>query len=297
MATARGQKSIPQNMTTTASRKRNTPQAEVWGYADPGPDDERRWRMERDTMEDRMQDFLTSFPASHWRPWDGPILHQSYKTLDQADKRLHRMVHDPAKTGNFNIIISADDPMADIKLMLGSLVSHCMLAKNGLGNPIYSEAAKPPGDHASPYNIIFRTLKLRSFEMGLTKFGDVSRSGQDTYRVRHAWIRPWGMCDTSVTREVVEEMANMLCHILGFMPAYPEQFGGLIPPLGFIHPPRTMHQALPQEAGSPHRPDIASSSGGHGGLVHSHPQVGHGPKTQELQELYPCTHESTFQFI
>jgi hypothetical protein len=54
--------------------------------------------------------------------------------------------------------------------------------------------------------------------------GDLTRNNNET-GLRHAWIKPIGV--PYATRELQEEMANMLCSLVGYIPPFPEALGGL----------------------------------------------------------------------
>jgi hypothetical protein len=60
-----------------------------------------------------------------------------------------------------------------------ALKGHIMLMRDSDEQQIIHQFTKdrnanvPKGDHASPWDILFRTVKLRIFKMGLTKNGDL----------------------------------------------------------------------------------------------------------------------------
>ena len=90
------------------------------------------------------------------------------------------MILDVKAHSQFNIIMHMNDPKANIEAMHKALRSHIMLAKDSDEHQIIHQTSKdknpavPKGDHASQWDILFRTVKLHSFKMGLTKSGDLS---------------------------------------------------------------------------------------------------------------------------
>ena len=62
--------------------------------------------------------------------------------------------------------------------------------------------------------------------------GDLTNTGAET-DIRHAWICPHQMYP--ITKEVREEGANILCHVIGRMPPFPEALGGIpVPAIGNV---------------------------------------------------------------
>ena len=215
--------SAPGPWSAKARREKNTDEAHVWGHDDPP-------LAEPDALERKMATFLSSFPASHWRPRVGAVIKMSYPRFPQLDKQAGIMVTEPGGV-KFNIILNMDDPVANIEVMHARLRNHFMLGPRpwtigSSGNEITHNSGKGTGDHASQWDIIFRTAKLRTFKMGLTKHGDLTLSKAET-GIRHAWIamHGWG----NPTEEEKQEMANFLCHLIGFQPPYPKSFGGALP--------------------------------------------------------------------
>ena len=79
----------------------------------------------------------------------------------------------------FNVIMHRQDPMANIDAILLALKGHILLLKGNNGEDYIIQTTKDtnpdvkPGDHASQKDIIFRTPKLRTYKLGLTKNGDL----------------------------------------------------------------------------------------------------------------------------
>lgn len=62
--------------------------------------------------------------------------------------------------------------------------------------------------------------------------GDLTNTGAET-DIRHAWICPHQMYP--ITKVVREEGANILCHLIGRMPPFPEALGGIpVPAIGNV---------------------------------------------------------------
>ena len=66
---------------------------------------------------------------------------------------------------------------------------------------------------------------MRTFQIGLTKHGDTTATGVDR-GIRHFWIS--NMCNTT-NQELSEEMANICCHLVRYVPAFPQGLGGQLP--------------------------------------------------------------------
>ena len=208
--------SAPGPWSAKARREKNTDEAHVWGHDDPP-------LAEPDALERKMATFLSSFPASHWRPRVGAVIKMSYPRFPQLDKQAGIMVTEPGGV-KFNIILNMDDPVANIEVMHARLRNHFMLAIGSSGNEITHNSGEGTGDHG--FQWIFRTAKLRTFKMGLAKHGDLTHSKAET-GIRHAWIAMHGW--SNPTEEEKQEMANFLCHLIGFQPPYPNSFGGALP--------------------------------------------------------------------
>jgi hypothetical protein len=218
----------PENMGKTANQHRNTRLAGVWGHQDneiqPIPDGV--------TVEEAVDRYLASFPASHWRPIAGKILRQPYTILTREGKKVGMLVREPTGTGKVNLIMHKDDPLGSIYSIQALLKGHPIVCRGATGLEVMqhvgykNEAVKDKtGDHASPFNIVFRTVKLHSYTIGFTKNGDLTNTKGET-GLRHAWIETLGMPDCG--SEILEEMVNLLCLLVGHEPPYPDQLGGKI---------------------------------------------------------------------
>lgn len=168
----------------TSRDKKGTDEASIWGHKDP------LWTIADDPgrLESEMVKYLRSFEDSHWRLPHGTLKHTSYSAFHQNDKRVGMMILDAqaesecrryALHAQFNIIMDMKDPRANIEAMHEALKSHIMLMRDSDEQQIIHQWTKdrnavvPKGDHASPWDILFRTVKLRIFKMGLTKNGDL----------------------------------------------------------------------------------------------------------------------------
>ena len=128
-------------------------------------------------MEANMDKYLSSFPASHWRERTGELKEQRYPSVPQKDKLPGMMV---LERGNgvfvkFNIILHATDPMADVVSLYSALQSWPMLCIGSSGKELIIDTTKENiiGEHASEWDIIFRTHKLLTFKCGITMHGDL----------------------------------------------------------------------------------------------------------------------------
>ena len=212
-------------------RKKGEDDAHVYGHDDPEE------QYSPDTLESMMQNYLAAFDASHWRQPHGKVMYKAYKDLHRDRKKVGMMVMEPHPHAEghwkFNIIMHKDDPRADIHVMEKRLLQHCMLCVGGSEKRLIiqfnKEEHKCHGDHASGVNVVFRTYKLRTYEMGLSKWQDETNKGNDTYGLRHAWISFKSWLNDMHNEEMEQEMANMLCHLTGYMPPYTEAFGGRVP--------------------------------------------------------------------
>ena len=202
-----------------AQQHKNTDAENVWGHDDPP-------LPQPGALQSEMATFLSGIPASHWRPRVGAIIIKKYGYLLRCEKQAGVMVTDDSGV-KFNIILDSGDEAADILVLHRRLLQHFMLCPGSSGREMLHISEKATeGDHASPWDIIFRTAGLHTYKMGLTKNEDMTRSKQDT-GIRHAWIQVFGWV---ANQEEKQEMANLLCHLVGFQPAYPQSFGGAIPP-------------------------------------------------------------------
>jgi len=179
-----------------------------------------------------MDSFLAKFPVDHWRPRFGPIVHKHYSDVHQNSKKTGMMIMEPGCPKKFNVIMQKDDPCANIGSMEINLKAHCMTLVGSTGLEYVQHKGTgdsdvkdfTTGDHASAYDLTCRCHKLRSFQIGLTKNGDLTNKNKNETDIRHAWIKTLGMPDCG--DEVHEEMANFLCHLIAYQPPYPERFGG-----------------------------------------------------------------------
>ena len=162
---------------TKAKKKIGTDEAHVWGHNDP------LWCLASDpgTVESKMAKYLSSFPASHWRPGNGELLETSYAHFHQLEKVAGIMILDINEHSvQFNVIMDWRDPKANIDAMYVALKGHLMLLNGSDGQDCIYQTTKDTndqvkkGDHASQWDIKFRTGKLRTFKLGLTKNGDLS---------------------------------------------------------------------------------------------------------------------------
>ena len=149
----------------------------MWGHDDP-PE---RLRQHMSEMEANMDKYLSSFPASHWREKTGEVWHRRYPDVPQKDKLPGMMV---LERGNgvfvkFNIILHVTDPMADVARLYSALQSWPMLCIGSSGKELIIDTTKENinrgfiSEHASEWDIIFRTHKLLTFKCGITMHGDL----------------------------------------------------------------------------------------------------------------------------
>lgn len=168
--------------------KECTAQAHVWGHDDPP-------LAEPGTLESKTDMYLSSFPPSHWR--FEVVKNKPYHDVVQDTKRSGMMVLEPGLAPKFNLTMDMDDPKANIGATHVALQNHFMLAIGSSGKELTKPTEKETNldvkdrDHASQYDIIFRTVMLRTFTMGLTKQGDLTRKKNET-GLRHAWIKALG---------------------------------------------------------------------------------------------------------
>jgi hypothetical protein len=217
----------PENMGASAACKRETREAPIWGHEDHAIQD----RPTITGMDEGMDRYLASFSVSHWRSRHGSIVHRSYSDVQQTSKRIGMMIMEPGTPKKFNVILHKDDPFANIDSIENMLKAHFMVCVGSTGlEYIQHKGHKDSdvkdfstGDHASPWDLIVRCHKLRSFKVGLTKNGDLTGRKNET-DLRHAWIMTLGMPNCG--NEIHEEMANFLCHLIAMQPPYPERFGG-----------------------------------------------------------------------
>ena len=169
----------PGPWSTKARKKKGTDEAHVWGHDDPP------WTVASDpgTVESMMAKYVASFPASHWRPANGKLLYTSYDKFPQLKKKAGMMILDRSGIAGhsvqFNVIMDMHGPKASIEAMKVALQGHTMLLIGSSGQEAIYETIKDTnenvkeGDHASEWDVIFRTAKLGSFKMGLTKHCDL----------------------------------------------------------------------------------------------------------------------------
>lgn len=154
-------------------KKEDSDEAHIWGHKDPS------WTIahEPEHLESEMRKYLASFEDSHWRPACGSLIHTSYVAFPQGQKQVGMMILDYSQ---FNIIMDMNDPKANIEAMHTALRRHIMLCRDSDEHEIIYQTNKDKnpkvlkGEHASQWDILFRTVKLHSFKMGLTKNGDLS---------------------------------------------------------------------------------------------------------------------------
>ena len=159
--------------------KKGTEEAIVWGHDDPA------WTVASDpgTVESMMAKYVSGFPASHWWPGNGPFLYTRYEKFPQLKKKAGMMILDRSGIAGhsvqFNVIMDMHDPKASIEAMKVALQGHTMPLIGSNGQEAIYETSKDTNEnvkkrgHASEWDVVFRTAKLGSFKMGLTKHGDL----------------------------------------------------------------------------------------------------------------------------
>ena len=172
-----------------------------------------------------MGEYLNGIPAHQWRH-GRKVEYGKFHKLHQRDKRkAGMMVYESRESGlwKFNIVMAADDNLANLDKIEEVLRDHPMLALGSSEKVLIHKAQKLEGNHATNHTLRFRNWKCRSCTMGLTMHGDLTRSGNDR-GLRHVYIQN----DMNTTnRSLAHEMANLLCHLVLYTPPFPDAFGGL----------------------------------------------------------------------
>ena len=246
----------------TSRDKSHTPAAHVWGH-DDAPN-----QKSPGELEELMGRYLHGIPADQWRP-GRTVEYGAFHKLHSRDKRLVGMMVYESMNGflwKFNIIMAADDELANIEKIEEKLRDYPMLAIGSSQRVAIHKFQKPTGNHASDYNLQFRTWKCRSCAIGLTMHGDLTRSGNER-GLRHAYIQ--SLMNTT-NPSLAQEMANLLCHLVLYTPPYPKAFGGLECHKGHMqHLVRSPSPSSP--AALPSAPRPPSSSGSRGAAPVSEP--------------------------
>ena len=151
-------------------------EARVWGFDDPVgpiPEDEK--------LQGAMDRYLAAKPPSHWRApaFKDKVYFGPYKDIAKDHRKSGQMIVESTDQGQvqFNVILSLEDRMANIDELFDALQQHPMLAVGSSGQVLALHSSKDPNqpitNHMSPYNIRFRTAKLRTFEMGMSTNRDL----------------------------------------------------------------------------------------------------------------------------
>jgi len=115
----------------TARKKQGTYEALVWGHEDPAVP------ISNEVLDQRMANYLAEIPPSHWREADGEVRYENYQNIhrwrkqDQITERVFSglMVMENNGEGKnlstkFNIVMDANDPLADIEVLEANLNAH-----------------------------------------------------------------------------------------------------------------------------------------------------------------------------
>ena len=178
-----------------------------------------------------MGEYLHGIPGQCWRPGreveNGPF----HKLHNRDERKEGMMVYESRESSSdsesslwkFNIVMAADDPLANLDKIEEVLRGYPMLATGSSQRVLIHKFEKLAGNHATDHTLKFRTWKCRSSTIGLTKHKDLTRSGNDR-GIRHVYIEN----NMNTTNEsLAQEMANLLCHLVLYTPPFPDAFGGL----------------------------------------------------------------------
>ena len=178
-----------------------------------------------------MGEYLHSIPDNHWRH-GREVKYGAFRTSHNRDERQDgMMVYESRESTSdsasslwkFNIVMAADDELANLEKIAEVLRGYPMLATGSSQRVLIHKFQKLEGNHATDHTLKFRTWKCRSSTIGLTMHGDLTRSGNDR-GIRHVYIQN----DMNTTNEsLAQEMANLLCHLVLYTPPFPDALGGL----------------------------------------------------------------------
>ena len=239
----------------TARERCHTSDALVWGH-DDAPN-----QKSPGELEELMGGYLHGIPDHHWRA-GRKVENGAFHKLHNRDQRVVGMMVYESRGESlwkFNIIMAADDELANLEKIEEKLRGYPMLATGSSQRVLIHKFQKPKGNHASDHTLKFRTWKCRSCTIGLTMHGDLTRTGNDR-GLRHAYIQN----DMNTTnKSLAHEMANLLCHLVLYTPPYPDAFGGLDYHKG--HRQHLVRSPSPSSPGAlPSAPSPPSSSGSRG---------------------------------
>ena len=209
----------------TARERCHTSDALVWGH-DDAPN-----QKSPGELEELMGEYLHSIPDNHWRHGREVKYGAFQKSRNRDERQEGMMVYESRESTSdsesslwkFNIVMAADDDLANLDKIEEGLRDYPMLATGSSQRVLIHKFQKPEGGHATDHTLRFRTWKCRSCTIGLTMHGDLTRSGNDR-GIRHVYIQN----DMNTTNEsLAQEMANLLCHLVLYTPPFPDAFGGL----------------------------------------------------------------------
>ena len=149
----------------TARQHEHEPDAHIYGWDDP------LLQHSPETLEGQMAKYVASFPPSHWRLAHGTVTTTvvvgPYKKVHQDTKQAGMMVFEPhaqypSSNWKFNVVMKRQDPKANIEAIAAALHINPLLAIGSCGRQLTFNTQKTKGNHASEYDVIFRTMKMRT---------------------------------------------------------------------------------------------------------------------------------------